>query len=113
MITITDGASQELNAYFADKEQKFVRIYFAPGGCGGARLALAMDEPGEDDFSLEDRGIIYCINKELLKKVGAVSIEVTPMGFSVLQEIPFPEVGGGSSCGGSCGSCGGTWGDCH
>ena len=106
MITVSEEARLELEAYFADKEKTPIRIYLAPGGCSGPRLGLALDEPNEDDFSVIDHGITYCINKELLAIVEGVSIQLTPMGFLPIPKVPLPESGGGcSSCGGGCSSC--------
>ena len=108
MITAPEEARKEHEAYFADKEKTPVRVYLAPGGCGGPRLALALDEPGEDDETAEDNDLTFCINKELAQKVGAVTITLTYMGFVVESEIPLPNSGGGcSSCCGGCGSSGG------
>lgn len=67
------------------------RVYLAPGGCSGPRLALALDEPGEDDETSEDNGLTLCINKELAEKVGAVTVGMTHMGFVVESEIPPAE----------------------
>ena len=106
MFSMTDAARQELEAYFADKEKAPIRVYQA-SGCGGPRLALVLDEPGEDDTTFEEGGFSFCINKELLSLVKSVALDVTPMGFLVQPEIPFPESAGG--CGGGCGGCAG----CH
>ncbi len=54
MFELTEGARQELDAYFTDKEKSSVRIYLAPGGCSGPRLALALDAPGDDDQRDDD-----------------------------------------------------------
>ncbi|MEG2139857.1 MAG: IscA/HesB family protein [Bilophila sp.] len=116
MITVSEGASKEFIAYFEDKEKTPIRIYLAPGGCSGPRLALALDEPGEEDTTFEDNGLTFCINTELLTSVGSVAIEMSPMGFMVEPEIPLPGGGGGccASSGGGCGSgCGGSGGGCH
>ena len=115
MISISEDARKEIESYFEGKEKTPVRVYLAPGGCGGPRLALALDEPSEDDATVEDGGFTYCINKELLKTVGSVSITMTNMGFVVESEIPLPN-SGGSCCSsrGGCGSgCGGAGGGCH
>lgn len=32
MITITESACKELEAYFADKDKGTIRVYLAPGG---------------------------------------------------------------------------------
>ena len=86
MITLSENARKELEAYFADKERQTIRVYLAPGGCSGPRLVLALDEPGDEDARFEQDGFAFCINKELL-------------------QVPLPS-SGGSSCGGCCGSCG-------
>lgn len=116
MITVSKEARTELAAYFEDKEKTPIRIYLAPGGCSGPRLALALDEPGEEDKSVEDNGLTFCMNTELLTSVGSVSITMSPMGFLIEPEIPLPGGGGGccGSSGGGCGSgCGSSGGGCH
>lgn len=35
MITLSENARKELEAYFADKERQTIRVYLAPGGCSG------------------------------------------------------------------------------
>ena len=106
MFSMTDTARQELDAYFEGKEKNPIRIYMA-SGCGGPRLALALDEPGEDDTVFEESGFSFCINKELLSLVGSVALDVTPMGYSVQPECPLPESGGGcgSCCSSGCSGC--------
>ena len=104
MFTISETASHELEAYFEGKEKTPIRVYLAPGGCSGPRLALALDEPGEDDETSEDNGLTLCINKELAEKVGAVTVGMTHMGFVVESEIPLPSGGNGGGCGSS-GGC--------
>ena len=111
MITVSDEARKELEADFDGKEKTPIRVYLAPGGCGGPRLALALDEPGEEDMSFEDRGIIYCINKDLLAAVESVSIQLTPMGFLPIPKVPLPDAGEGQGCSSS--GCGGCCGGCH
>ena len=81
MISLTEEARKELEAYFEGKEKTPIRVYLAPGGCSGPRLALALDEPGEDDETSADNGLTLCINKELAEKVGAVTVGMTHMGF--------------------------------
>lgn len=45
MLTLTDAAQKELEGFFADREKATVRIYLAPGGCSGPRLALRWTKP--------------------------------------------------------------------
>ena len=99
MISLTEEARKELEAYFEGKEKTPIRVYLAPGGCSGPRLALALDEPGEDDETSEDNGLTLCINKELAEKVGAVTVGMTHMGFVVESEIPLPSGGNGGGGG--------------
>ena len=110
MISLTEEARKELEAYFEGKEKTPIRVYLAPGGCSGPRLALALDEPGEDDETSEDNGLTLCINKELAEKVGAVTVGMTHMGFVVESEIPLPSGGNGGGCSSCCGGCGSSGG---
>lgn len=106
MIEMTDAARKELEEYFKDKERGDIRIYLAPGGCSGPRLALALDNPTDDDDVQEVGGFKFCISKKLEGDTGNISIDLTDMGFNVVpeKELPMPEGGG---CGGCCGGCGG------
>lgn len=106
MVELTEGAKKELDAYFEGKEKGVIRIYLMPGGCSGPRLGLALDEPGDDDDTVEADGYKFCINKKLAEETGKLSIEVGPLGFMVNSEKPLPQPEGGSACGGCCGGCG-------
>lgn len=106
MLTLSEDARKELEAYFDGKEKKTIRIFLAPGGCSGPRLALALDEPGETDERMEESGFSFCIDKDLLDQVKGVSIGISYMGFTLDPEVPL--AGSGGECGtcGSCSSCG-------
>ena len=106
MISLSENARKELDAYFADKEKSSVRVFLATGGCSGARLALALDEATADDEVFQNNGYDLCIEKDLYKQTGNVSIDMSYMGFMVESELEVPGVGMGggcSSCGGGCG----------
>lgn len=105
MLELTDSARKELEAYFAGKEKSSIRIYLAPGGCCGPRLALALDAATDQDQAEEQGGFTFCINKDLLAQVQGVKIDLTQMGFSVDPVAPLPQSGGG--CGSCSGGCGG------
>lgn len=105
MIKLSEEAQKELEAYFEGKDKATIRIYLAPGGCSGPRLALALDEAGADDETFEAGGFTFCVNKELLGQIKGAAIELTPMGFMVVPDEPLPESSGGG-CGGCCGGCG-------
>ncbi len=105
MLEVSESALKELDEYFADKEKAPIRVYLAPGGCSGPRLALALDDPGEDDQVFTQPNYTFCISKELLELTGAVKIDLSYMGFSVESANP---IGGGGGCSGCAGSCGGA-----
>ena len=103
MITVSESAHNELDAYFADKEKSPIRIFLAPGGCSGPRLSLALDEPTDKDSVFEDNGLTFSVENSLLEQTGAIEIDLTAMGFSVQSANPL-NGGGCSGCGGGCGS---------
>lgn len=105
MVEMSPEAKKELDAYFEGKEVSPIRIYLAPGGCSGPRLALALDAPNDEDVTEEVDGFKFCVGKDLLDQIKSVKIELGPMGFMLEPEAPLPEVAGGG-CGGCCGGCG-------
>lgn len=106
MISVTDEAKKELDEYFKNNDKGTIRIFLAPGGCSGPRLALALDEAGEDDNKEEVADYTFCVNKELADQIKGATVDITPMGFIVTPEVPLPD--SGSGCGGCCGGCGGA-----
>lgn len=105
MVELTDDARQELEAYFKDKEKHPLRIFLAPGGCGGARLILVLDEPNDTDSTEDVGGFTFCINKDLLGRIKSAKVDLSPTGFDIKPEVPFPDTGV-SGCSGCCGGCG-------
>jgi hypothetical protein len=65
---------------------------------------LALDGPTDADEQCNERGFSFCINKELLAKVGGVKIDMTYMGFLVNPIIPLQKSGTSSACGDCAGS---------
>ena len=61
MLELTENARKELESYFTGKEKGIIRVYLAPGGCGGPRLALALDAVTDEDQSEEHAGFTFCI----------------------------------------------------
>lgn len=105
MLTLSDTAREELDAFFEDREKSPIRVYLAPGGCSGPRLSLALDEPGDADTVLEDKGYTFCINSELYTAAKNVTIAFSDMGFSVDSELELSNAGGCSpSCCSGCAS---------
>lgn len=105
MLTVSDTAIKELDEYFTDREKSPIRIYLAPGGCSGPRLALALDTPSDADQVFDESNHSFVINKELYSMTGDISIDLSYMGFAIDSANP---VGGGGGCSGcaSAGGCG-------
>ena len=103
MFEVTENAFKELDAYFDGKEKSAIRVYLAPGGCSGPRLALALDEPTDSDTTFDEKGYSFVINNDLFTAAKNIKVDFTYMGFSVESEIPLGGGGGCSGCGGGCG----------
>ena len=103
MLTLSSAAREELDAYFAGREKSSLRIYAAPGGCSGRRLALTLGEPDKGDAVCEADGYKFCIDPELLSQVGILTVDLSHTGFSVNSDV-LPG-GGCSGCSG-CSGCG-------
>ena len=100
-FTLSDSAREELDAYFGDRERTPVRIYLAPGGCAGPKLALALDQSTEQDVIFDVGGHSFCINKELAATVGSLAVDFSGRGFSI--DCARPPAGDGcSGCSGGC-----------
>lgn len=103
MLALTESAKKEFDAYFEGKDKTSIRIYLAQGGCSGPRLGLALDEPTNDDKTFDQGGYTFCINSALMDEAKSVSIDCSPMGFTVTSEVPFGASSGGcSGCSGGC-----------
>ena len=101
MITVTESAQKEIKAYFADKELKPIRI-FLNNGCGGAQLAMALDEKSNSDSVYKIDGVEYLMDTQLLEDAKPVEISFSGMGFKLDSSLQLSS--GCSSCGtkGSC-----------
>jgi Fe-S cluster assembly iron-binding protein IscA len=102
MIEVTPAAVQQLDEYFAGKDKEPIRIYLA-NGCGGPRLALALDEERDQDEVMEAEGFSFMMDKELYDQAKPLTLDFNQMGFDVKSRLELPDASGGcSSCGSSC-----------
>jgi len=105
MVTVTQPAKAQLDAYFAENQKAPIRVFLSSGSCSGPRLTLALDEPKDSDDVFEVEGYSIVVDKELLEKAKPLSIDFACSGFSIDSSL---ELGGGG-CGGGCscssGSC--------
>ncbi len=110
MLTISENAQKELDTFFSGRPDlnKTVRIYLTGGCCSGPSLAMALDDPKDNDVTETVSGILYCIEKDLAERTGSISLDLGYMGFLLMPEHPLsdPSQAGGccSSCGGGCGT---------
>lgn len=98
MFAVTESATRELDAFFEQKDKSPIRVYLAPGGCSGPRLALALDEPGKEDTVFDEKGFAFCVNSELYAAAKNITVDFSDMGFSVESELQL----GGGGCSPSC-----------
>ena len=101
MINVSRSAQEQVKAYFNDKEIQPVRI-FVTSGCGGPRLAMAMDEIKETDSVFTCDGVDYIMETVLLKQARPVEVDFSEGGFKINSSL---ELGDGCSSCGSHGSC--------
>lgn len=103
MVEITDNAKGQLDLHFQNQEASAIRIYIA-AGCGGPRLALALDEQNDNDSVHEVKGYTFLVEKSLMETASPITIDFNGyMGFSISSSMQMSDTGGGCS---SCSSCG-------
>jgi Fe-S cluster assembly iron-binding protein IscA len=103
MFELSESARKELEAYFAGRERGTIRVYLAPGGCCGPRLALGLDAAQDDDRTFSEGGFDFCINGGLLSTVGGIAVDLAYTGLTVTPSIPLSD-GAAPACGG-CSGC--------
>lgn len=96
MLTLSQPAKDQLDAYFADKEKTPIRIFLTSGGCSGPQLALALDDPKDTDDVLEEGGYRFLVDKELLEQAKPLGVDFTDRGLSISSNLQLG--GGGCSC---------------
>lgn len=97
-INVTKEAKDMIKKTLEDKNvtNPVVRIYMAGFGWGGPNFGIALDEQKDNDFNIEDEGINYVVEDELIKKYGGFEVDYSTgwlyKGFKVRASY------GGSSC---------------
>ena len=108
MFEITDAALEKVAEHLKDMEVKPIRI-FLQNGCGGAAIALALDQEREDDHVFSAGDFTFVADRGFMAQAKPVRIDYSGAGFKI--DSPM-ELGGG--CGAGCGSGGScdTQGSC-
>ena len=106
MVEVTEEATKQIQEYFQGKEVTPIRIFLNAGGWGGPSLAMALDEPKENDSVFDVNGFQFIMEKEFCEKAQPVKVDFLGYGFKIDSSIEFDA--GDSACG-SCsttGNCG-------
>ena len=101
MIELSEAAVEAVVEYFRTMESRPIRI-FVSQGCGGAQLAMALDEAGDSDVIHRVRGFQFIIDRDLLDQVQPVNIDYSEMGFRISSSL---QPSGGCRTCGTAGSC--------
>jgi iron-sulfur cluster assembly protein len=106
MVEVTPQASEAIKSIMAEKSLEGTLRIFMQQGCGGAQLALGVDEVRPTDDSFEADGLTYVVDKELSAITGKLTLdyinEAAQAGFTISSEKPLPAPEGGCGCGCSC-----------
>jgi len=105
MLNVSAEAQTVVKEAMQEKDlDQPLRVYLA-GGCGGAQLALSLDEERDGDDKYEFDGYTYLVAKELAADTGDLTLDYVDdgirKGLVVGSANPLPEDAG---CGGGC-SC--------
>jgi iron-sulfur cluster assembly protein len=104
MVTVTETAKAQLDAYFAENPKAPIRIFLSSGSCAGPQLSLALDEPKDSDDVFDVNGYSIVVDKELLEEAKPLTVEFGGAGFAVQSSLKL----GGGGCGGGCSCSGGS-----
>jgi iron-sulfur cluster assembly accessory protein len=122
-ITLTDAAADALRQLMAEqqKENSYLRVWVAGGGCSGLSYGMALDdnEPEADDKVFDHAGVRILIDEMSLHYMDGSSVDFVSDtlggGFKIENPNAVSSCGCGSSfktedsegaSGGGCGSCG-------
>ena len=106
MLEVTEIAMNSLKSYMTENNiDSPIRVALMQGGWSGPSLGLALDEPKSKDSTLEQDGVTFVVDNDLMQKCGAIKIDYLSAGyrsgFNITSTIP---VSTPSSCNYSCGS---------
>jgi Fe-S cluster assembly iron-binding protein IscA len=96
MIEVTEKAQEKIDNYLQEHSiQAPIRIQVAEGCCEGPYLAMAVDAFKEGDNSYKANGVTYVITKDLIERLGRITIDFAEKDgmswFQITPENPLPE----------------------
>ncbi len=98
MLSVTEAAKEKISEFFKGKKSRPIRLYLRPSDCGGAFLALKLDEVREGDEVLEADGLQFTADRDLIAEAQPVVIDFSGDRFKITSSISQGVPG--------CGSCG-------
>lgn len=117
MLEITGEAVTFLKNYMDEQNLDSPLRVFKQNGCGGVRLALALDQeqPGDNTFS--DSPITFLVDPDLMAECGGIKIDYQEpdgkgcgcsggLSLTSTKELAAPEGSGGGGCACGSGGCG-------
>ena len=108
MLDLSAKAQEKLTEYIEkNRITAYLRVSIIQS-CSGPSLALSLDEKKKDDEVIEQDGLTFLVEKNLLEHCGEIIIDYVEAGansgFSIQSANPIPNEGGECSSG-SCGAC--------
>jgi len=103
MLTLTDSAVKHLQELLREKGEpgKALRISVERGGCAGMSYTMALDEPGDVDFSEGRDGVKVVVDPASLPYVSGSTIDYSDdlagAGFRILNPRAVRSCGCGTS----------------
>lgn len=103
MITLTEVASAKVKDFIKaqSRDDLALRVYVKPGGCSGFSYGMGLDEPREDDSTLDVDGVRVVVDPQSVRFVegAVVDYKDTMMGggFAITNPNAVSSCGCGSS----------------
>ncbi|MGH2388310.1 MAG: iron-sulfur cluster insertion protein ErpA, partial [Chloroflexota bacterium] len=77
VVTLSAKAAEMVRDILAkeDNDQLALRVYVAGGGCSGLQYGMALDDPSEEDVTLDYDGIRVVVDNESLRFIEGSEID--------------------------------------
>jgi iron-sulfur cluster assembly accessory protein len=77
VVTLSAKAAEMVRDILAkeDNDQLALRVYVAGGGCSGLQYGMALDDPSEEDVTIDYDGIRVVIDNESLRFIEGSEID--------------------------------------
>jgi len=100
MIDVSQKAAEKITEFLKNQQGPSTVRILSQSCCGPASLAMALDEPQENDVIITEQDITFAIDKDLLEKAKPIRLDFVEAGgksgFQLTSNLPAE--GGGSGC---------------